>query len=94
MAKTTTTKGTMLALWAAMPRRINPLQFMRPIPYKATGSSYGACGIRIDGNPLTRTTLEEGTARDFWEETYKEMTHARKITWDGDTGTETETERK
>ena len=21
-----------------------------PIPYKATGSTYGACGIRIDGN--------------------------------------------
>jgi len=24
---------------------------MEPIPYKATGSRYGACGIRIDGNP-------------------------------------------
>lgn len=23
---------------------------MTPIPYKATGSNYGACGIRIDGN--------------------------------------------
>jgi len=24
---------------------------MEPIPYKAEGSSYGACGIRIDGSP-------------------------------------------
>jgi len=24
---------------------------MIPIPYKSSGSSYGACGIRIDGTP-------------------------------------------
>lgn len=30
---------------------VNPLPLMRPIPYKATGSRYGACGIRIDGTP-------------------------------------------
>ena len=24
---------------------------MAPIPYKATGSTYGACGVRIDGSP-------------------------------------------
>ncbi len=24
---------------------------MNPIPYKASGSTYGACGIRIDGTP-------------------------------------------
>jgi hypothetical protein len=29
----------------------NPLQFMVPVPYKARGSRYGACGVRIDGNP-------------------------------------------
>jgi len=29
----------------------NPLPHMTPIPYKARGSRYGACGIRIDGNP-------------------------------------------
>ena len=27
------------------------LAHMQPIPYKSTGSSYGACGIRIDGTP-------------------------------------------
>lgn len=27
------------------------LPVMQAIPYKATGSSYGACGIRIDGTP-------------------------------------------
>ena len=27
------------------------LKHFTPIPYKATGSRYGACGIRIDGNP-------------------------------------------
>lgn len=29
----------------------NPLPYMEPIPYKARGSRYGACGIRIDGTP-------------------------------------------
>lgn len=50
MAKQTT-KGEMLGRWMAFRKRINPLRFMQPIAYKATGSSYGACGIRIDGNP-------------------------------------------
>ena len=27
------------------------LKHMEVIPYKATGSKYGACGIRIDGSP-------------------------------------------
>ena len=27
------------------------LKHMLPIPYKARGSTYGACGIRIDGTP-------------------------------------------
>ena len=29
----------------------DPLKHMTPLPYKAKGSTYGACGIRIDGNP-------------------------------------------
>ena len=27
------------------------MEHMRPLAYKSTGSTYGACGIRIDGNP-------------------------------------------
>lgn len=34
-----------------MPDGQNPLAHMTPIPYKSRGSRYGACGIRIDGNP-------------------------------------------
>lgn len=37
--------------------RPRPLEHMRPIPYKAEGSRYGACGIRIDGT--LETTLAE-----------------------------------
>ena len=37
--------------WKSMPERQDPLKHMDPIPYKTTGSRYGACGIRIDGNP-------------------------------------------
>ena len=29
----------------------DPLPHMKAIPYKAKGSRYGACGIRIDGTP-------------------------------------------
>lgn len=46
------TKEGLLQYWAAkLRRRINPLKFMVPIPYKASGSKYGCCGIRIDGSP-------------------------------------------
>ena len=34
-----------------MPDNLPILGKMDPIPYKTTGSRYGACGIRIDGNP-------------------------------------------
>lgn len=52
MPKTKSTKKSeSLAAWAALPENQNPLVHMNPIPYKATGSRYGACGIRIDGNP-------------------------------------------
>ena len=37
--------------WRALPPGQNPLPLMRAIPYKTTGSRYGACGIRIDGSP-------------------------------------------
>lgn len=45
------TKEAELKKWQAMPERVNPLPLMDVIPYKTTGSRYGACGIRIDGNP-------------------------------------------
>lgn len=44
-------KSDMLALWAELPENQNPLASMEAIPYKAEGSKYGACGIRIDGTP-------------------------------------------
>ena len=44
-------KSEALATWRAMPAAQNPLEHMAPIPYKSEGSRYGACGIRIDGNP-------------------------------------------
>ena len=37
--------------WSDLEEGQNPLQHMTPIENKATGSRYGACGIRIDGNP-------------------------------------------
>jgi hypothetical protein len=44
-------KSETIAAWRALPPDQDPLEHMTPIPYKATGSRYGACGIRIDGNP-------------------------------------------
>lgn len=44
-------KSETLAQWKELPENVNPLRFMVPVAYKATGSRYGACGIRIDGNP-------------------------------------------
>jgi len=37
--------------WQKLEPNQNPLPHMRPIPYKRSGSTYGACGIRIDGTP-------------------------------------------
>lgn len=34
-----------------MPENQAILPHFTPVAYKATGSRYGACGIRIDGNP-------------------------------------------
>ncbi len=45
------TKAETLAAWKQLPENVNPLSHMGVIPYKTTGSRYGACGIRIDGSP-------------------------------------------
>lgn len=45
------TKKEALAHWRNMPANLDPMQHMEAIPYKTTGSRYGACGVRIDGNP-------------------------------------------
>lgn len=44
-------KAEALDHWRNLPAGQDPLAVMAPIPYKATGSSYGACGVRIDGTP-------------------------------------------
>lgn len=44
-------KEQTLNQWRGMAAGQNPLPHMEPIPYKARGSRYGACGIRIDGTP-------------------------------------------
>ena len=44
-------KSETLARWAALQAGQDPLAPMTPIPYKSEGSRYGACGVRIDGNP-------------------------------------------
>ena len=44
-------KAEVLQAWRELEPGQDPLQHMTPLPYKAKGSTYGACGIRIDGNP-------------------------------------------
>ena len=44
-------KSDALAHWRTLKTPQDPLAHMTPIPYKAQGSRYGACGIRIDGTP-------------------------------------------
>lgn len=44
-------KAETLEAWKRLPDNAPMLQHMNPIPYKARGSTYGACGIRIDGTP-------------------------------------------
>lgn len=44
-------KAETLSQWRTLPDNQPMLRHMTPIPYKARGSTYGACGIRIDGNP-------------------------------------------
>ena len=45
------TKKQAMKHWNDLKANQNPLKPMTVIPYKAQGSRYGACGIRIDGNP-------------------------------------------
>ncbi len=40
-----------LARWSNLPENQPILPVMEPVPYKAKGSKYGECGIRIDGSP-------------------------------------------
>jgi len=44
-------KADALNHWRSLEEGQDPLPHFRPIPYKASGSTYGACGIRVDGNP-------------------------------------------
>ena len=44
-------KAEALEHWRALPDGAPIIPHMKPIPYKSEGSTYGACGIRIDGNP-------------------------------------------
>ena len=45
------TKKEAMQHWQGLTPNQNPLSKMQAIPYKSTGSRYGACGIRIDGSP-------------------------------------------
>ena len=44
-------KEQALQHWEQLESNQPILPHFTPIPYKARGSNYGACGIRIDGNP-------------------------------------------
>lgn len=44
-------KKETLAAWRAMAENQPIVKHVRPVKYKAKGSRYGACGIRIDGTP-------------------------------------------
>ena len=44
-------KSEAMKHWRETSENQNPLDHMNAIPYKATGSRFGACGIRIDGPP-------------------------------------------
>lgn len=44
-------KADALKLWSGLPDNLPALPHFRPIAYKSVGSSYGACGVRIDGSP-------------------------------------------
>jgi hypothetical protein len=44
-------KNAALLHWMGLPDGLPILEHFIPIKYKATGSNYGACGIRIDGPP-------------------------------------------
>ena len=45
------TKAEALKRWEDLPANQDIMPYFAAIPYKATGSKYGTCGIRIDGTP-------------------------------------------
>lgn len=44
-------KCDLLHHWRGLPENMDPMPHFEPVPYKSTGSTYGACGVRIDGTP-------------------------------------------
>jgi hypothetical protein len=44
-------KAEALKHWDRLPENLPIMPHFTPLPYKAKGSTYGACGIRIDGTP-------------------------------------------
>lgn len=44
-------KQEAMKIWRELPDNMDIKSRMRAIPYKATGSTYGAGGLRIDGDP-------------------------------------------
>lgn len=44
-------KKDALKAWAELAPNQDIVKHFRPIPYRTVGSTYGACGIRIDGSP-------------------------------------------
>lgn len=44
-------KKDALKHWNELPENLEIMPHFTAIPYGASGSKYGACGIRIDGNP-------------------------------------------
>ena len=44
-------KAEALKHWQGLEANQNPVKHFLPIPYKTSGSRFGACGIRIDGTP-------------------------------------------
>ena len=45
------TKQQTMEAWERLPHNTPILPHFVPMPYKAKGSRYGTCGIRIDGTP-------------------------------------------
>ena len=44
-------KAEAIQHWRSLESDQPILRHFTPIPYKASGSKYGTCGIRIDGSP-------------------------------------------
>lgn len=59
-------KEAALTDWQVLPEEGNPFSAMIPMPADAKGSSYGACGVRIDGTPEF-IDLVLGRLKGFWD---------------------------